>query len=331
MALTHEQEVIFSSGEFFQKTLDCLRSHIAILDQDGTIVAVNTTWNKFAASNGLAEKFCGPGANYLRSCDQAEGECSEEAQVVANGIRDVIARRREYFYLEYPCHSPSEQRWFSVRITRFDFSGAVQVVVAHDNITQRKLAEVEVEEANRLLVDLAATDGLTGIPNRRSFDMVLEREWKRSQRTQSPITVALVDIDCFKQFNDLQGHLVGDDCLKSVAQSLQSRLVRTGDFVARYGGEEFAIILPITEDSGAMPLLEDVLQRVRGLSISHPASMVARGIVTVSIGCASTSPGQEDRPESLLRQADHALYEAKTNGRDQLMCASHAITARYCS
>src|SRR5688572_8116725 len=92
-------------GAFFQKTLDSLRAHVAVLTEDGTIVAVNDTWNRFASSNGLAHEFCGPGANYLLSCDRATGECSEEAPVVAAGIRDVIAHRQEHFYLEYPCHS----------------------------------------------------------------------------------------------------------------------------------------------------------------------------------------------------------------------------------
>ena len=179
MTLAEDRAALIGSSEFFQKTLDCLHSHIAILKDDGTIIAVNATWNKFAISNGLAAEFCGPGANYLRSCDEASGDCSEGAKTVADGIRDVIANRREFFDLEYPCHSPTEQRWFCVRITRFEIDHSVRVVVTHDNITQRKRAEFEVKDANRLL-GLIATDGLTGIANRRSFDGVFEQEWKRT-------------------------------------------------------------------------------------------------------------------------------------------------------
>src|SRR5450432_3126679 len=127
MTLVSRTDTLIGNNEFFQKTLDCLRSHIAILKDDGTIIAVNATWNKFATSNGLAEQFCGPGANYLRSCDQARGDCSEEAKIVADGIRDIFANIREYFYLEYPCHSPSEQRWFSVRVTRFEIAQSVRI------------------------------------------------------------------------------------------------------------------------------------------------------------------------------------------------------------
>ena len=316
-----EHDALIENGEFFQKTLDCLRSHIAILKDDGTIIAVNATWNKFATSNGLAERFCGPGANYLRSCDRARGACSEEAKVVADGIRDVIANKQDYFYLEYPCHSPSEQRWFSVRVTRFEINHSVRVVVTHDNITQRRLAEFEVQEANRRLGLMAATDGLTGIANRRRFDAVFEQEWKRHERMQSPLSVALVDVDCFKQFNDEYGHLAGDDCLKAVAQMLQELASRAGDFMARYGGEEFAVVLPNTEAAGAAIVLEQVLRSIRRLAIPHASSKVSRGVVTVSIGCATVIPSENDSQTDLLSRADHALYEAKASGRDQVAYA----------
>jgi two-component system, LuxR family, sensor kinase FixL len=146
MTLVNDDRLIGNS-QFFQKTLDCLASNIAVLDKDGTIIAVNTAWNKFASDNGLAQVWCG--VNYLRCCDQARGDFSEEAKIVADGIRDVVANRREYFYMEYPCHSPQEHRWFSVRITRFEIAQSVRIVVTHDNITQRILAELKLKEANR--------------------------------------------------------------------------------------------------------------------------------------------------------------------------------------
>jgi len=315
---------------FLQKTLDCLLSHIAILTEDGTIVAVNATWNRFATSNGLAEQFCGRGANYLRSCDQATGECSEEAANVASGIRDVIARRQEHFYLEYPCHSPSEQRWFYVRVTRFEIDNSPFIVVTHDSITERKLAEFKLQEANRLLQLQATTDGLTGIANRRSFDRTLQQEWKQHRRSQSLFSLAMVDVDCFKQFNDQQGHLAGDDCLKALAETIRSSLQRPGDLVARFGGEEFAIVLPNTDRAGAKVVLESIRHNVRSLAIPHLSSSVSGGIVTVSIGFATAIPDQNDSPSDFLHGADQALYGAKANGRDQVISFEYK-SAPFCS
>lgn len=176
--------------------------------------------------------------------------------------------------------------WFSVRITRFEIGSAVCIVVAHDDITQRTLAEFKVQQATRILELQAATDGLTGAANRRSFDYTLQQEWKRHQRAHSPLSLAMLDVDCFKQYNDEFGHLAGDDCLKAVVQAIKSSIGRPGDSVARYGGEEFAVLLSNTDTAGAATVLENVLSSVRQLALPHPASKVGRSIVTVSIGCA---------------------------------------------
>lgn len=323
--------------EFFEKTLDSLRSYVAVLNEDGTIISVNTSWTEFAATKGQAEQFCGTGVNYLQSCEEATGEGSAEANAIAAGIRDVVARRKEYFYLEYPSHLPFELRWFSVRITRFEFDSASFIVVTQDNITQRIWSELiiqqancRLEQANRRLELQAATDGLTGIANRRSFESTLEREWKRHNRTQTPLSLAMLDVDCFKQYNDHYGHLAGDDCLKAVTQAVQLTLARPDDLLARYGGEEFAIILPSTDAAGAATVFKNILRSVRSLAISHPTSKVCRGIVTVSIGCATEIPSEFETPSDLLHRADQALYEAKAHGRDQLKSFEHQSSAVVC-
>ena len=308
-----------ASREFFQKTLDSLHAHIAILEGDGSIVAVNAAWRLFARSNGLMEDFCGPGANYLRACDRATGACSEEAGQVADGIRDVVAGLREDFHLEYPCHSPTERRWFGVRVTRFAIDGETRVVVTHDNITRRKLAEIELHAANRLLALQASTDGMTGLANRRAFDRAIEHEWKGHGRARSPLSVALLDVDCFKQYNDHEGHLAGDECLRAVARSIGSSLRRDGDVAARYGGEEIAMILPHTRAEDAAGILLGVLRGVRAPAIPHPTSKVGRGIVTVSVGVATTIPEGDAPLAPFLDRADKALYEAKSLGRDRLI------------
>ncbi len=135
------------SQRFLQSTLNALSSHIAILDERGTIVEVNAAWNGFAAENDLPRGHRGMGDNYLQLCDDSVGKFSEEASSVAAGIRAVMAGQCREFHLEYPCHSPTEQRWFIVRVTRFGGDGPVRIVVAHENISERKKAEVALLES----------------------------------------------------------------------------------------------------------------------------------------------------------------------------------------
>src|SRR5919112_679645 len=132
-----------------QRTLDSLSAHIAIIDETGTIVAVNKAWRDFARANGAAAQNYAEGANYLRACDSATGAHSEEAAPFAEGIRSVLSGQREKFELEYPCHSPSEGRWYIGRVTQFAADGPPRAVVAHENITERKLAEERLHESER--------------------------------------------------------------------------------------------------------------------------------------------------------------------------------------
>jgi diguanylate cyclase (GGDEF)-like protein len=301
--------------DFFQRTLDSLLSHLAILRPDGTIVAVNAAWNAYATHNGLVESLCGPGVNYLRVCEKASGSCSEQATLIANAIRDVGAGRIPDFQLEYPCHSPTTSQWFTVRVTRFVVGDEVRIVVTHDDITQRKLAELKLQDANRLLAAQATTDGLTGLANRRCFDEELDREWKRHARSATPLSLLLIDIDHFKKYNDSLGHLAGDECLRAVAESIRASVCRPGDLVARYGGEEFAAILPETDRDGALAIAAKVGERLRLKGLPH-AAPGAGPFVTLSIGCATMVPSGD--AEQLIERADLALYEAKAAGRDRV-------------
>jgi PAS domain S-box-containing protein len=136
-------------SEDHQRTLDSLSAHIAIIDETGTIVAVNKAWRDFARANGAAARKYAEGANYLRVCDSAAGAYSEEAAPFADGIRSVLSGQRDKFELEYPCHSPSEQRWYIGRVTQFAADGPPRAVVAHENITERKLTEERLHESER--------------------------------------------------------------------------------------------------------------------------------------------------------------------------------------
>ena len=159
------------------------------------------------------------------------------------------------------------------------------------------------------------SDGLTGIANRRHFDINIEKEMRRSKRTGTPLSLALIDIDYFKAYNDNYGHQQGDDCLIRVAKTLSGAMRRPGDLVARYGGEEFAVILPETSADNAAHMLEAIRQQIADLEVPHESSEAGTH-VTVSIGVATRCTEQPLEVTDLIGQADRALYQAKGNGRN---------------
>jgi diguanylate cyclase (GGDEF)-like protein len=182
------------------------------------------------------------------------------------------------------------------------------------------------DRAEAELAVLAATDGLTGLANRRTFDSHLESEWLRAAREDTPLSLLLVDIDCFKAFNDAYGHQAGDHCLQSVARVLEDAARRPGDLVARYGGEEVAILLPVTSARGAARLAEAIRIGVESLALPHRHCTPA-GVVTISIGAATLFPASEPMtigPKDLIAMADRALYGAKLDGRNRVAVSKAA-------
>ncbi len=188
---------------------------------------------------------------------------------------------------------------------------------------ERELLEVtrRLADANRELERLSSLDGLTGISNRRRLDEILDLEWKRAAREKAPLSAILVDIDCFKPFNDRYGHVAGDGCLRSVAAALQKALRRPSDFVARYGGEEFAAVLSATDSAGARVVGEAMRAAVEALGLPHAASS-AGPRVTVSVGVATLLPDPASAPSVLFEAADRALYRAKREGRNRVFAAA---------
>jgi diguanylate cyclase (GGDEF)-like protein len=186
--------------------------------------------------------------------------------------------------------------------------------------------ETQLREVNEELLRMAATDGLTGIANRRAFDDYLEREWKRMIREKSPLSLILCDIDFFKNYNDRYGHIQGDACLKAVAQALLGCLVRPGDFPARYGGEEFVLVLPDTPLAGALHVAEQIQAAIRKLALPHETSAVSP-FVTLSLGVAQADPLPGAEIDDLLAKADEALYGAKRQGRNRIVAADRTGAA----
>ena len=174
-----------------------------------------------------------------------------------------------------------------------------------------------------LLREWVYTDGLTGVHNRRCFDERLAVEWARAVRSGNALSVVLLDVDFFKRYNDCYGHLAGDECLRRLASALQACVRRPSDLVARYGGEEFVCLLPDTDLAGAMTVAEELGQLLFVQQIAHAESSVAK-VVTVSLGvcCKPAGPTGGGCAESLMREADAQLYEAKARGRHQA-CGAH--------
>lgn len=182
-----------------------------------------------------------------------------------------------------------------------------------------KLTE-QLNVANEELQRLSMTDGLTGIANRRLFDDMLLREWRRCTRIGKPLSVVLLDVDHFKKYNDRYGHQAGDDCLKTVAREVAAAAPRPGDLAARYGGEEFVLVLGETDQEGAKRVAERICERVFGLKMMHEDSPY--DYVTASCGVSSMIPKDSLSPDVLVKSADQALYQAKEQGRNRVVCGS---------
>ncbi|WP_320174276.1 diguanylate cyclase [Maridesulfovibrio sp.] len=175
-----------------------------------------------------------------------------------------------------------------------------------------------IARQRKLLEGLANLDGLTEMPNRRSFELALDREWRRCSRSGDKMSLAMLDVDCFKQYNDNYGHTAGDEVLKKVADVLQSEVQRPADVAARYGGEEFVILLPETDSDGGRYIAEKIRVLISELGIKHGFSSVSN-VLTVSLGGVTVVPSSFSKSQDLTIGADSMLYEAKRRGRNMVL------------
>jgi diguanylate cyclase (GGDEF)-like protein/PAS domain S-box-containing protein len=201
--------------------------------------------------------------------------------------------------------------------------GSVEALVGFMfDITARKQAEDKILQLQRELEVLSYRDSLTGVANRRMFDTLYPVEWAKAQATGEPLSLLVVDVDYFKQYNDYYGHMQGDECLRQVAAALDAGASRSRDLCARLGGEEFVLLLPATDPEAARNVAERCRRLLAQKELPHARSGVGR-LVTVSIGVGTTVPGKQDRAEVFLDRIDRRLYQAKSAGRDQV-CDSEA-------
>ena len=217
----------------------------------------------------------------------------------------------------------------AVRLCRFLHRQTLAVLMQdHEKaalVGQLESANQELEVMNQHLEAMTVTDALTGVANRRAFDLASAREWRRSARERTPLSMLLIDIDHFKLYNDFYGHPGGDDCLREVAGVLRAVLSRPCDMVARYGGEEFVILLPATPLESAALLAERAVELLGEQGLAHEAS--AFGVVTVSIGVACLFGDPAEPVQNLTARADAALYAAKRGGRNRVHVAAGPVQA----
>lgn len=183
------------------------------------------------------------------------------------------------------------------------------------DISERKKTEQQLLDLQKELEALSYKDGLTGVANRRMFDSILEVEWAHARRSSQPLSLIMLDIDYFKQYNDHYGHVQGDQCLKQIGQILTSAATRSRDFVARFGGEEFVLVLPETDEASAARIAERCRNLLFKAQIPHENSPVSQ-ILSVSIGVGTTVPAHADEPVAFIEAVDRRLYQAKGNGRN---------------
>ncbi|MFJ7727917.1 diguanylate cyclase domain-containing protein [Neobacillus sp. NPDC097160] len=236
-------------------------------------------------------------------------------EMFAKALRDGVAECT-YRYLS----KTGEYVWIesTLKSVHFEEDGSKRVIIVSRNITERKLTEQKLQEANELLNRLSYMDGLTGISNRRYFDEILEKEWSESLLSHSPISLIMFDIDYFKKYNDTYGHLTGDFCLQSIAQAIKDLIPDSSGYTfCRYGGEEFALILPAAKTVEGINTAHMIQKTVKSLKIPHISSEISE-YVTLSIGLATMVPSSSSKPQDLIKEADTELYLSKIKGRNTI-------------
>lgn len=253
----------------------------------------------------------------ILACRTLELTHPDDSKTLVATLNDLRSKKDTALIEVRTRRKDSSYGWleFSLRTVRDPISNLPTGVLAViREITERKHAEQQLEDAFHAVEALSITDALTGLANRRRFDQVLAAEWRRALREQNPISLLLIDADHFKDFNDTYGHPGGDTCLKFIASAVRSGANRASDLAARIGGEEFAVILPNTSGKGARGLAKHICEQLHTYGVPHAGNPA--GVATISIGCATVVPQPGQAFSLLVDRADHALYSAKHAGRN---------------
>ncbi|MDT9001961.1 diguanylate cyclase [Paucibacter sp. APW11] len=302
--LVHEQQRLAASQAHLQALIHAATNAIVTLDTSGHMLEVNPACQHLFGFS--AQEMQGAHLSMLIGNAQTTAE-QLQPEALLGRQREFSARHRE-----------GHELTVQMNVAEVKTATTHLFVCIITDFSDRKRQEMRLREANALLARQSTTDGLTGVGNRRLFDQLLIQEWQRSARTGKPLALLLVDIDHFKQYNDHYGHVAGDDCLRRVASLLSACVGRSIESVCRYGGEEFVVLLVDTELEGAKVVAQRCLDSLRLAAIAHAASPV-RPWVSLSIGVAACVADVQQRPQTLVQDADAALYQAKQAGRARMV------------
>jgi diguanylate cyclase (GGDEF)-like protein/hemerythrin-like metal-binding protein len=309
-ALAQQQKVLRQSELFKQAVLNSVAAEIAVLDHEGVILEVNEAWRRNETdgvrTSGHNRPGMDVGSNFLVACQDMEVEAAVgDVMSAQDGIRAVLAGRIPRFFLEYACHSPLQQHWFSMSVTPLDGEARQAAVVSLEDITERIQMAQQVRE-------LAFYDPLTSLPNRRLALERLAQQVMRARRTNTRLALLFIDLDKFKPINDELGHEVGDWLLQAVAQRIQACL-RASDTAARMGGDEFVVLLPDQQNSEVAVGVAEKIRHALAQEFVTDQGMVLS--ISSSIGVA-LYPDHGATEKDLLRLGDEAMYQAKKSGRN---------------
>lgn len=302
---------LLDSRNLLSQAMTEMSDGLAMFDRHGILLFCNERYRTAFPLSAYARQ---PGA-HISDIVRASARNGERKDIAMDVTEAWIQNAAKDLHVTRDTEIPlSDNRWLSLR-TRLTQDGSALVVVS--DITAMKHAELSLRQLAEQMRDLAETDGLTGLANRRVFDETLASECANALRTASPLSLLMIDVDRFKSYNDTYGHPAGDACLKDVSECLMAIAKRPGDLVARYGGEEFAIVLPATGRAAALSLAETFRASLQRRALAHAGSEF--DVVTASIGVSTFNA---DTPlltvEELIESADEALYQAKKMGRNRV-------------
>ena len=313
--LPDTQDSLKASRKLLSTTLNALNIGLEIWDAKDRLVLYNKSVNQVLADFHTRDHL-GQSYEALMRAKLRRQLIPAALGCEGQWLQQHLAQRNQLGEAEL--QELSGDLWVKIQHTRAPDG---YLIAARINVTDMVRRGKTLEAANRMLTEQSSTDSLTQLANRRRFDQLLQSEWQRAGRSGLPLSLLMVDIDHFKNFNDHYGHLAGDECLRRVAGLLSMGLRRTGEVVARYGGEEFVLLLPGADSAHAVETARNCISRMRQEAMPHAASPTAHH-VTISVGVATVVPHPSIDAVLLVNTADAAMYRAKEGGRNRCEVAS---------